>query len=216
MMSKMPIVESGIWMESTIMLKVIKTGAISILCAIGVSGVRASEDTSLKNEATKAVMSLVAASPIHRDCMESLKLQLGPAVDDLRRYREKFGWDSEILSFNLGASYITENYILVGHGRKGASIILGPIGRVIMLDGEKYAVMVDLLSSAATAQYEKREPNAQDLGCRVVIFKNGNKVKVFSSYVDLVGRDYDVIDEFDGAVNDVLPDDLDQKLKIIM
>jgi hypothetical protein len=191
------------------MLKAIKTGAILILCAIGVSGIRASEDTSLKNEATKAVMSLVAESPIHRDCMESLKLQLGPATDDLRKYRERFGWDSEILSFNLGVSYITENYILVGRGRKSASIILGPIGRVIALDGEKYIGMVDLLSSSTAAQYEKRDPNAQDLGCRVVILKKGDEVKVFSSYVDLVGRDYDVINKFDSAVNDVLPDDLD-------
>jgi hypothetical protein len=191
------------------MLKAIKTGAISILCAIGVSGIRASEDTSLKNEATKAVASLVAASPIHRDCMESLKLQLGPATDDLRNYREKFGWNSEILSFTLGASYITENYILVGRGRKNASIILGPIGRVIALDSKKYNSMVDLLLSSAATQYEKRDPNAQDLGCRVVILKKGDEVKVFSSYVDLVGRDYDVINKFDSAVNDVLPDDLD-------
>lgn len=192
------------------MLKVIKAGAVSILCAFGASGIRASEGASLKNEATKAVMSLVAASPIHRDCMESLKLQLEPAVDDLKKYREKFGWNSEILSFNLGASYITENYIIVGYGRKRASIILGPIGRVIMLDSEKYIGMVDLLSSATTVQYEKREPNAQDLGCRLVIFKKGGKVKIFSSYVDLVGRDYYVIDKFDGALNDVLPEDLDQ------
>lgn len=145
---------------------------------------------------------LLADDRAHKGCLDSLEAQRESALHQAAKLAASRHWDSVLLSFNLGANYITENYVIIGANKNQQSIFIGPELDEISLSKEDYKKIAGILGRPAPRSAEE----SQDEACRVLVRVTRQGTQVFGSKTDIWGKDSSVISQFDAWLEPLLPE----------
>lgn len=151
---------------------------------------------------------LLANDSTHKGCIDSLRFQRESAVRRAERLAKLHHWDRLVISFNLGANYITENYIVIGFRDKEGMAFEGGEAKGIAIPKREYMDLMDIFHQEGrfNAYPARQDESPQDEACRVIVYVTRQGSRVFGAKTDEQGPDSSVILRFDAWLEPLLSD----------